>query len=140
MKEMIAHRSGEFRFTVESGDLKINSEIGSSFNSGSVLLAAEKNLIFNGANPRKNYILYSNNLIDNISEQDQEEVDSRLDGSSISIDDLSFNLLTMNENQDLLPSAWFDTLLKNNPENQSWICLPCNQVGLFTWISRRLYS
>ena len=25
----------------------------------------------------------------------------------------------MNENQDLLPSAWFDTLLKNNPENQS---------------------
>ena len=104
---------------VESGDLKINSEIGSSFNSGSVLLAAEKNLIFNGAVLAKNYILYSNNLIDNISEQDQDEVGSRLDGSSISIDDLSFNLLTMNENQDLLPSAWFDTLLKNNPENQS---------------------
>jgi filamentous hemagglutinin family protein len=102
---------------VESGDLKINSQIGSSY-SGSVLLAAEKNLIFNSAVFAGNYILYSNNLIDIISEQDQDEVDSRLDGSSISIDDLSFNLLTMNENQDLLPSAWFDTLLKNNPNDE----------------------
>ena len=103
---------------VEGGDLKINSEIRSSY-PGSVLLAAEKNLIFNGAVSAFNFISYSNNLIDNISEQDQGEVGSRLDGSSISIDDLSFNLLTMNENQDLLPSAWFDTLLKNNPENES---------------------
>lgn len=93
---------------VESGDLKINSEIGLSY-SGSVLLAAQKNLIFNSVVLAKNYILYSNNLIDNISEQDQDDVDSRLDGSSISIDDLSFNLLG---------SAWFDTLLKNNPNDE----------------------
>ena len=100
---------------VESGDLKINSEIGLSY-SGSVLLAAQKNLIFNSDVLAKNYILYSNNLIDNISEQDQDEVGSRLDGSSISIDDLSFNLFG---------SAWFDTLLKNNPNDEGldWLAM-----------------
>lgn len=100
---------------VESGDLKINSEIGLSY-SGSVLLAAQKNLIFNSDVLAKNYILYSNNLIDNISEQDQDEVGSRLDGSSISIDDLSFNLFG---------SAWFDTLLKNNPNDEEldWLAM-----------------
>jgi filamentous hemagglutinin family protein len=113
-----------FDLRVENGDLVINYLLYSYINEGessvsSVLLATEKDLIFNNYGGQfNNYIYFSRNLIRTWSERDGDKVDSRLDGSSISIDDLSFNLLTMNENQDLLPSTWFDTLLKNNPNDE----------------------
>ena len=40
-------------------------------------------------------------------------------GGLTAIDDLSFDLLTMNSEQDFVPSSWFDTLIKNNPNDQS---------------------
>jgi filamentous hemagglutinin family protein len=108
-----------FDLRVENGDLVINYLLYSDINEGesSVLLATEKDLIFNNYGGQfSNYIYFSRNYIRTWSDRDQDVVGSRLDGSSISIDDLSFNLFG---------SAWFDTLLKNNPNDEEldWLAM-----------------